>query len=252
MFLEQEKYGLKLKSKVNLIDKKHELVKQVYEETENENVKDSVRRSHIIDSVFINYLVIKDHDNKFLYKKAFEGIGGSILNRNFYLDNKFYSAKEIIKYEDYDFLSEKNLNKNCKNLVIKIKPLDITKERINQLIEYKPEKILLRIKITKDNLRSDVGIKIIELLNALKENEIRYKISKPLPKCIFGRGYEIYCEKHDIPKNCLDCIEFLREENGKIIFCEQRVHGNTNQTAQFNTCTDCIHKIRKTCNGFCL
>ncbi|MBU0472093.1 MAG: hypothetical protein KKF65_05690, partial [Nanoarchaeota archaeon] len=98
----------------------------------------------------------------------------------------------------------------------------------------------------------NTGEKIIFFLNQLIKNKIEYKITKPIPRCVFGNEFELLIEKYGFPKNCADCLEFLKIKDKKILFCENCKISNLNQTKSFNICSSCKHKIRNTCNGFCL
>ena len=74
---------------------------------------------------------------------------------------------------------------------------------------YRKDKIwLLSFCLKENELSSSMGDLIVKLLNELDKRNIHWRISKPLPPCIFNKGVAIIKKSH-IPQNCKSCLELL-------------------------------------------
>jgi len=109
---------------------------------------------------------------------------------------------------------------------------------------------------------------IIKLLDSLKGR--RFKLSRPLPRCILGSRYNELVKKFKLPRDCFDCRELFSVENSEIISCEPigkkgpkiQYMESRNQIWEFfntlrlqkepnNTCKNCLYYKRKQCDGLC-
>jgi len=133
-------------------------------------------------------------------------------------------------------------------------------KRLNNEREY-----LLSFRLTENDLNIETGIKIKNFLDKLKKNEIRFVLSRPLPKCL---GVIVDSNQ---PKNCFECRELFTIENEFVKYCETigekkgcRLEYVKNRKQIFDyfeiehdklkipdKCKKCIYFLRKTCNGMC-
>jgi hypothetical protein len=130
--------------------------------------------------------------------------------------------------------------------------------------EYERE-FLLSFTLTKKDLNENMGEKIKNFLDKLKDNKIRFTLSRPLPPCL-GKITD-----DSQPKNCFECRELFTVDNGFIRFCEpfKKVLGpefkqlkNRDQLYTYFAsihermeilyiCKSCLYHIRGLCNGLC-
>jgi len=85
--------------------------------------------------------------------------------------------------------------------------------------DYKPKLFLLSFDFLKSDLNIKTGKRIEIFLSDLKKNKVFFKVTKPLPKHLFGLRHEEIIQKYKIPKNCYECLELFIIQNKKIKFC---------------------------------
>ena len=247
IFERQEEFGIRFYEE-ELNSAVDNGIKRIYTKSDNPNFNDGHKRAMIIDSIFRVYKTNRNVQEYFLENKPLSGPRNSILMRDFLLNNKFYSSKGNLELQTLD--SETSIQKGSNyHVTIKVPEIALLKEK---LMVCKPERLFIKFVITEDEFITTTGEKIILFLKWLEDNKISYKVTKPLPRCIFGPKYEILTKKFKIPLNCLDCLEFLKINEGRLLFCNKQEFGEEKQTEGFQTCNKCIHKMRNTCNGFCL
>lgn len=131
--------------------------------------------------------------------------------------------------------------------------------------KYEKE-LLLSFRLSeKDLWNKKTGLLIKNFLDKLKENKIRFVLSRPLPSCLgkITDGAQ--------PKNCFECRELFTVKNGFIRFCgplknifsqEIKQIENRKQIYKYfisinnrmevpNICKKCIYYLRKSCNSLC-
>jgi len=170
----------------------------------------------------------------------------------------------------YDVLIKKEKNKHLLKYLKRFKkkniPLPI-KLTLNNLKEFEPYNNLNRLyfHFNKEDLNKKSGDKIISFLNSLQQRNIKFNITKPLPRCLFGSDYSIITKKFNIPKNCRECAELYKIEDGKIILCNGKKGKNKKKYKNkdeifkefsaktykklLDKCRNCIYKLRKQCEG---
>jgi len=143
-------------------------------------------------------------------------------------------------------------------------------EELFKKVKNVNRELLLSFEIAEENLNLQSGKKIIEFLNKLKNNNIRVKVSKPLPRCILGMRYNEIVKEFLIPHDCYECSELFTVENEDIISCNYinkkgpKIYymEDRNQIWEFfnilrlmnkpiNECKKCRYFIRKQCDGLC-
>lgn len=132
------------------------------------------------------------------------------------------------------------------------------------------DKVLLSFDLKEKDLDPLIGKKIRDFLYELKQNQIQFEVSTPLPRCIFGTHYaEIICSFR-IPKDCYECKELFTIKDEEIISCPAvnkkgpmiYYLNDKNQIYElFNTlrlkkepsnkCKRCKYFLRKNCDGLC-
>jgi len=137
-------------------------------------------------------------------------------------------------------------------------------KNLNEIPQSSRE-LLLAFEI--EDLSLITGKKIIKFLETLKQKKQRFSISRPLPRCIFGKDYNKYQEKYSFPRTCYDCNELFTVQNGCITFCHftgykkgsrlDEVANRDDIYQQFKLikpkgkCNTCIHFKRNRCSGVC-
>lgn len=155
------------------------------------------------------------------------------------------------------------------NQILKINPADIQKIS-EEIIEKKPKLLLLSFQFSEKYLNKKSGQEIISFLQKLKDNKIEFKVTKPLPRCLFGFDYLKIIQKFNIPKSCRDCLELFKVNgNEEIELCigkkgpKLKYMNDRDQIHEYlkffheqlepnDKCTNCLWLLRKQCNGLCL
>ena len=150
--------------------------------------------------------------------------------------------------------------------------VDINKTNLaslaNEIIRMNPRLILLSFKLSKENLKLEVGNKIEEFLRTLKSSHIPFIIIKPLPKCLFDQRYEETVKEFRIPKNCDDCLELFTLRGDSFHICKTgksilqnkiknrkeicEYFADYNKRILIPSCERCVYSLRRKCNGLCL
>jgi radical SAM protein with 4Fe4S-binding SPASM domain len=144
----------------------------------------------------------------------------------------------------------------------------------NLLLKYinsnSDKKKLLSFELSEKDLNQNTGINILSFINKLKESHVKFKISRPLPRCLFGAGYENAVNEFKIPTNCNECSELFGVKNEEIISCKPidkkgpyiYYIKDKNHILKFfntlrllkepcNTCKNCMYFKRRLCDGLC-
>jgi len=141
---------------------------------------------------------------------------------------------------------------------------------LKNILTYRP-RLLLSFDIKKEDLNRTVQKNIGIFLEKLKKNKICFKITKPLPKCLFGIKYGKFISEFNTPTNCNNCFEMFKvDQKGNVIFCENKRHEekinlgaikskndiinifNAGKRDVPNLCNSCMYYLRRSCNGLCL
>ncbi|MEM5793531.1 MAG: DUF362 domain-containing protein [Candidatus Aenigmatarchaeota archaeon] len=170
----------------------------------------------------------------------------------------------IRKEDGYVFVDRKSEKKVDFLLVYNINKVD------------NPEKdkfYLIGFKLKEKDLSLETGKKIIEFLENLRKNDIKFKVSRPLFPCLFGSLWKNFQKDYEIPRNCMECVElFLVEKDGMTRGCfvlknklgpKFEYMKDRNQLFEYfhtflenmkinKRCEGCIHFLRKECEGMCL
>jgi len=136
----------------------------------------------------------------------------------------------------------------------------------NLKIPKTERELLLSFRLEEKDLKKNQ--EIIELLDSLKNT--RFKLYRPLPRCVLGSKYNELVKKYKLPKYCYDCRELFSVENCQIISCKPinkkgpkiQYMEDRNQIWEFfntlrlqkepnNTCKNCLYFKRKQCDGLC-
>lgn len=103
--------------------------------------------------------------------------------------------------------------------------IDLSKVNLNllsaKILKNNPKIILISFELNHNQSSQLAGSEIIDFLNRLKEKNINFKITKPLPKCLFSLNYEKVINRFGIPKNCFECLELFIAKNGRIYSCKK-------------------------------
>lgn len=132
------------------------------------------------------------------------------------------------------------------------------------------KELLLCFELKEKDLNKKTGEKIATFLNSLKSKNIRFSISRPIPRCLFSATHAKMIEQFNIPKNCYECKELFKVENDTIKSCDPvnkkgpKIYylKEKNQIWElFNTlrlekkpaetCKRCLYFKRRTCDGLC-
>lgn len=137
-------------------------------------------------------------------------------------------------------------------------------------VEQTNDEILLSFNLKEKDLNSMTGKRIANFLCKLKQKQIRFRVSKPLPRCVLGMHFIKTTNRIGIPKNCYECEELFTVKDEEIISCPSinkkgpKVYYLTdkNQVHEFfnilrlkkepaEKCKSCFHFRRSVCDGLC-
>lgn len=96
------------------------------------------------------------------------------------------------------------------------------KIKLAELNDFKPREGLnkLSFELEEVDLNKSSGEKILTFLKELRNKKVDFKITKALPRCLFGFDYHNIISEFGMPKNCKECPElFSVDENGMAVFC---------------------------------
>jgi MoaA/NifB/PqqE/SkfB family radical SAM enzyme len=129
--------------------------------------------------------------------------------------------------------------------------------------------LLLSFHLEEQDLNPTSGKRILDFLESLRKDSVRFRISKPIPRCLFGLNYT-KVSKPAFPKDCYDCSELFLVENGEVVSCRsinkkgpkigsmddrKKIYEYFNalrlQKKPLNKCQACIYFVRKQCDGLC-
>ncbi|GEM_PF-405884 len=131
--------------------------------------------------------------------------------------------------------------------------------------QFKPTLFFLRFKFEEKNLHLKIGKEVESFFSKLKKNKVHFKLTRPLPKCIFGSDYTGVLEKYSIPRKLEESLDFFTVKDGKIFFgskhsglelknvkSREEIEKRFNKKKSFSppkTCRECIYLWRKQCGG---
>jgi sulfatase maturation enzyme AslB (radical SAM superfamily) len=132
------------------------------------------------------------------------------------------------------------------------------------------KELLLTFILEEKNLNKEYGVVVKRFLGDLKVKNIRFRLSRPLPKCLFGADYGVIVKEFDVPIGCYDCKELFYVENLKVKSCNilskefttLEYAKSRNEIWEFfnvlrlekklnETCKKCLYLKRKQCDGLC-
>ena len=131
------------------------------------------------------------------------------------LNSKYVTGDKVNLQNEFEIIDEKKAK-----YIFKVNTKNI-ENLINQIIRQKPEVAMISFQLSMEEMTLETGKIIISFLEKLRENKINFKVTKPLPRCLFGLKYEQIVRKFNIPRSCFECLElFILQENGMIRFCK--------------------------------
>ncbi len=188
-----------------------------------------------------------------------------------YLQASDEGLKYVMNFNTFDLETTENDELPADNAFIRITRADIDFEALGQrLADISKRKghettiFLLSFDFIESDMNIATGQKIISLLEWLKENKIISKVTRPLPKCLFGSSYLEITGRFRIPqlpRNSLELFSVLQDGtvlfwNGKagkhISEYEDRSSLYEEAVLKLETtsiCTFCIYKLRGNCAG---
>ncbi len=160
-----------------------------------------------------------------------------------------------------------NLNGNCLVEINESCDMERLSEQIVRETKnrgYKTTLFLLSFNLSLKHLTRKKKA-IIKSLSDLKKNKVYFKVTKPLPRCVFDSDYPNFVKEFNIPKTCLNCLELftvkgknLKMCNGKEYFFEEfadrKVIYNefrNNFKLTNEECGMCRYYLRGSCGGVC-
>ncbi len=184
-----------------------------------------------------------------------------VVYKDFIRHPKFPDIKTVDKFTSgyiYDYIYEFIT-------FLKVRNLD-ERKNLNKNKFY-----LISFDLDQKNLNIETGKRIIEYLEYLKNNDIKFRISRPLFPCLFGVKWKENKTHYKIHTNCKECLElFSVEKNGRIKGCSVlnnelgpnlKYMKDRNQIWKYfydirkkievnDSCKKCVYFIRGQCQGF--
>jgi radical SAM protein with 4Fe4S-binding SPASM domain len=146
-----------------------------------------------------------------------------LIKKEPYLEFKKGKLFYCLKYNRFRLHLQKAEDEMKDSPYIYISDLEKLNLLAQRMIEYKKTKkeltfFLLKFCFKEEQLNTDFGKKIINFFQELQENNVYFRISKPLPKIVLGTDYDKVCEKFRLPKQFKDCLELYIVKNNQVIF----------------------------------
>jgi len=121
------------------------------------------------------------------------------------------------------------------------------------------------------DLNKDIGKKILSLLKRVKDNKIKFKVTRSLPRCIFDNSMSNSLKELGITLSCIECKEiYTLTENDMVKSCKvinkigpkiEYLKDNKHIWTYFSTfhkemeipkhCKSCLFLKRNNCNALC-
>lgn len=173
-----------------------------------------------------------------------------------------------VRYGTY--LKEGTVINDNKKVSCKLKKIDL--DNLNNFNFQREQLYGFTFVLREQNLNLDSGKKIFEFLKKLRKDNIHFFITRPLPRCLFGREYDRISSTFKIPKKCFECLELFTVKDDcmtygcdiiqnrlgpKFEYMKDRFqifdYFNTflSELKPINKCKSCIYKLRKYCNALC-
>ncbi len=143
------------------------------------------------------------------------------------MENVYNEQKEIMKLHeilknkgDYLFFEGNELFLMENNIAKKVKFISLKPEENWENIKFGDDYYILSFDLKENDLTEDMGNKILDFLNHLKKQNIRFRISRALPRSIFGSKHISAFSEFNIPNSCKDCLELFKiSRKGNTILC---------------------------------
>ncbi|MFH0859992.1 MAG: radical SAM protein [Candidatus Altiarchaeota archaeon] len=199
-----------------------------------------------------------------------------ILRKKPYIKQSSDRSYLSLFFNEFDIIPTSGTHRMVGNPLIIVPPTENLLELFNRILDHKMSRagettlFLLSFGFTENSLTPERGQHIEKFLSKLRDNRIYFKVTKPLPRCVFPKKYLKVFAEYGIPVSCRDCLElFTVQKGGMIEFCsgDTGMHiskykdrcelNNISSNIQKNfgntiRCNDCKHYLKKLCNGFCI
>jgi len=141
-----------------------------------------------------------------------------------------------------------------------------TPEDLSKIIKTEPKFKVLSFQLEQKLLNRKTGKKIIQLLDKLRAEGVVFRMSRPLPRCLFSVSeYQKLLEMYEMPKNCLECSELALADDKDLELCsgsrirvkekitKDQIYAALAKTAcgESLTCKRCMHNLRGDCGLLC-
>lgn len=149
-----------------------------------------------------------------------------------------------------------NSNQNLEELADRIIKIDRVKKHVHGNVLF-----LFSFKFEIEDLNSGTGKNIVNFLSKLKNQGIYFRVTKPLPRCLYPHTYKKNTELFNIPKSCFDCLELFKVNNGFLVLCNgekynlrdfsdrEEIYKKFLENKKINKeCKFCRYHIRNQCN----
>lgn len=142
---------------------------------------------------------------------------------------------------------------------------DVNFDKIFEGLKNENKELMVSFKLTEKDLNRKVGDRIKGFLDRLEKSNLRYVLSRPLPRCL---GFQT---RPSDPKNCFECRELFTIEDCHVNYCEpsgglsgwnlDSLKGREQIYEYFeiknkekkmpSVCINCLFRMRKQCDGLC-
>ena len=126
-------------------------------------------------------------------------------------DANNFKLHEILKNKgDYLFFQYNKLFLMENNIPKEVKFLSLKSSENWDDINFGDEYYILSFDLKENDLNEAIGSKISSFLNKLKKQNVKFRISRALPRSIFGSKHIAAFNEFGIPKSCKDCLELYK------------------------------------------
>ena len=179
---------------------------------------------------------------------------------------KIYGTQEVKPVTNSEFSMFGNALNEISNSI----KLPEINEKLNRILDNSFAIAYLDFKLKENELLLKNGDKIISFLDRLKNQNINFRVMRPLPLCLFESNWRKIIRTYNLPTSCKDCLLFINNKNRKIEICEKvkkkvKIKYGTSRSQIYNPiknvcknakhlrkCSTCFHFIRENCEGFCI
>ena len=87
--------------------------------------------------------------------------------------------------------------------------------------------LILSFELKEEDLNAETGVRILDFLSDLEKKNVRFRVSRALPRKIFARYQVSIFQRFGIPQSCRECLELFKiSSNSNTVLCNGAIIKN--------------------------